>query len=325
MPVTVRDPMGRPVASRYTLVPQDGARVAVFEMSAASGLWMVKPEDRDLPRASTFGTGELLRHALREGGAERVLIGIGGSATNDGGMGMAAALGFRFLDGDGAELEPFPGNLDRLARIVPPDPPFPANVPVTVACDVRNPLLGERGATRVYGPQKGLRDEAEWARLEGNLKRLADVCAGDLRPRPPRGARRGGGGRAGVRVAHVLQRHAAPRFRPGGRPVATGGVPSNAPTWFSPAKARWTRKRWRARPPWAWRPWRGSTAGPWWPSEGGWRWRTFPRSTPWRLCPPGPMTLAESTAQAADLLRASVRRAAAWMRVGYALDKRSGG
>ena len=107
----------------------------------------------------TFGTGQLLAHALRKGSADRVVVGIGGSATNDGGIGLAAALGFRFLDVERRELEPTPRHLPDLASIEFPLDALPS-VPINVACDVRNPLLGPRGATRVYDPQKGLRDEA---------------------------------------------------------------------------------------------------------------------------------------------------------------------
>ncbi len=318
VPVTVRDPLGRPVASRYALVAQDGARVAVFEMSAASGLWMVRPEDRDLPRASTFGTGELLQHALRASGAERVLIGIGGSATNDGGIGLAAALGFRFLDERGAELEPLPGNLDRLARIVPPDPPFPADVPVTVACDVRNPLLGERGATRVYGPQKGLRDEAEWRHLEAGLTRLADVCAETFGhdPREVPGA----GAAGGLGFGLLTFCHAT--LRPGFDLVAdllrleeaiaradlvfTGEGSLDAQTLEGKAPvgvAALARRH--GRPVVA--------------IGGRVDLENVAAFDAVAALPAGPMTLAESTAQAAGLLRASVRRAVAWMRVGQRL------
>lgn len=182
---TVADPLGRPVAARYALVEPAAAgrggegTLAVVEMSLASGFGLVRGEERDLRRANTFGTGELIRHALAESGARRVLVGIGGSATNDGGVGMAAALGWRFLDAAGRELPPVPGELRRLARIKPPSPPFlpPASATVTVASDVTNPLLGSRGATRVYGPQKGLRDDAERDQLEAGLGRLADVTA----------------------------------------------------------------------------------------------------------------------------------------------------
>ncbi len=150
---TAPDPIGRPVEARYALVERGGERLAVMEMSSASGYLLVQGADRDLLRANTLGTGQLLAHALKESGADRVIIGIGGSATNDGGVGVAAALGFRFFDAAGQELEPVPANFPRLARIERPATPLPP-VPITVACDVKNPLLGPRGATRIYGPAK---------------------------------------------------------------------------------------------------------------------------------------------------------------------------
>jgi glycerate kinase len=175
--LAVHDPIGRIVEGRYALIENAGLeRLAVLEMSSASGFSLVRGNDRDLLRANTYGTGELLAHALRESRAERVIVGIGGSATNDGGVGLAAALGFRFLDAQSNSLEPIPRHLPELASIELPSGGFP-QVTINVACDVKNPLLGPRGATRVYGPQKGLRDEAEATRLELGLARLADVAA----------------------------------------------------------------------------------------------------------------------------------------------------
>jgi glycerate kinase len=189
---SVRDPLGRPVSAKYALVNQGSVRSAVLDMSEASGLWRVAPDERRVERQSTYGTGEMLAHALRCSGADRVVIGLGGSATNDGGMGLAAALGFRFLDGSGLELEPVPANLPRLERIVPPQDLSWLSGRVVAAVDVFNPLLGERGATRVYGPQKGLAGETEIRALEAGLNRLADVVAGwrkdDFRDRPGAGA-----------------------------------------------------------------------------------------------------------------------------------------
>jgi glycerate 2-kinase len=190
--LAVRDPIGRIVEGRHALVENAvGERLAVLEMSSASGFSLVRGNDRDLLRGNTFGTGQLLAHALRKGGAARVVVGIGGSATNDGGIGLAAALGFRFLDAERRELEPTPRHLAELASIEFPHNALPS-VPINVACDVKNPLLGPRGATRVYGPQKGLRDEAQAAQLELGLARLADVAAQtfgrDLRDTPGAGA-----------------------------------------------------------------------------------------------------------------------------------------
>lgn len=162
----VTGPLGDPVTAGYALL--DGGEVAVVEMAKASGLVLVAEEDPDPLRASTFGTGDLLAHAAAAG-AREIVLGIGGSATNDGGAGMAEALGFRFEDEDGTVVTGLPSGLERVARLVPPDKPtFPR---VVVACDVTNPLLGERGCTRVYGPQKGVAP-GTFARHEERLGRL---------------------------------------------------------------------------------------------------------------------------------------------------------
>ncbi len=186
--MTAADPLGRGVPVRYALIDGPEGRTAVMEMSEASGLWRLSAEERDLWRATTRGTGEMMAHALYVSNATRLIIGIGGSATNDGGVGMAAALGYQFLDAAGASLTPLPAALGRLARIVAPAAPMPA---VRVACDVRNPLLGDRGATAIYGPQKGLRPE-DRGKLEQALERLANVtreCLGvDFRDQPGAGA-----------------------------------------------------------------------------------------------------------------------------------------
>jgi glycerate 2-kinase len=186
--LTVSDPLGRTVPARYALIEGPEGRTAVMEMSEASGLWRLNADERNLWRATTRGTGELMAHAIAESKVVRLIIGIGGSATNDGGVGMAAAIGYKFLDSAGAEIEAMPSELSRLARIVAPSTKVP---PVLVACDVRNPLLGDRGATAIYGPQKGLRP-ADRAGLEKGLERLADVtleCLGhDFREIPGAGA-----------------------------------------------------------------------------------------------------------------------------------------
>lgn len=166
----VRDAVGEHVDARYAWI---GPATAVIEMSAASGLWRVPPEKRNPLRASTFGTGEMIAHAIRHG-VRKILIGIGGSATNDGGIGMAAALGYEFLTSGGELLEPVPANLLVLARIKPPEG---IQWPEIVAlCDVQNPLLGERGASRTYGPQKGA-DPAMVETLERSLDHLADLIS----------------------------------------------------------------------------------------------------------------------------------------------------
>ena len=158
----VTGPVFEPVTAEWGLLP-DGT--AVMEMAQASGLPYV-PEGRKDPRETTsLGTGEMIAAALRAG-VRRILIGIGGSATNDGGLGMLTALGAKFTDAEGRELRPVGGEMIRLARA-----DFSGLMPelketeITVICDVTNPLLGPNGATFIYGPQKGatpaIRDELE--------------------------------------------------------------------------------------------------------------------------------------------------------------------
>jgi glycerate 2-kinase len=174
--------MGRPLKASYAVCGE----LAVLEMSAASGLAKVL----DLPLrpdlGCTYGTGLMLKHAIQQPDVKEVLMGIGGSATNDGGAGMAMALGIQFLAEEGRVLMSLPRQLSHLAQLVWPAMSLPR---IRVACDVDNPLLGERGATRVYGPQKGVHDERwfEW-RLE-KLAWLAEEYVGQrYRDTPGAGA-----------------------------------------------------------------------------------------------------------------------------------------
>lgn len=172
-------PRGEPVVARYGLLG-DGTTAAI-EMAAASGLGLVPPAARDPLQTTTYGTGQLLRAALLKG-AQRVIIGIGGSATNDGGAGMAQALGIRFYDRRGRLLdEGLTGGALAHVHAIDMSLAEPAILAATfvVACDVNNRLLGKNGATRTYGPQKGA-DAAAIEQLEANLARFADVIARDL-------------------------------------------------------------------------------------------------------------------------------------------------
>ena len=170
----VQDAIGREVSARYAWV--EAEHIAILEMSEASGLWRLKKAELAPLRANTFGTGQLLRHAV-ERGARKIFIGLGGSATTDGGVGMAAALGYNFLTDDGDDLAPIPGNLLALIRIETEEAiDLP---PIVAACDVQNPLLGERGAARIFGPQKGA-DAKTVVALEEGLLNLDDVVAADL-------------------------------------------------------------------------------------------------------------------------------------------------
>lgn len=174
--VRVTGPLGDPVDARYALF-EDGTAAA--EMASAAGLVLVPKDRRDPGKTTTRGVGELLR-AMVEAGARRVILGIGGSATNDGGAGMAQALGYRLLDAEGRDVEPGGFGLEALDRIEPADGPNALReVQVSVACDVTNPLCGPTGASAVYGPQKGATPEMV-GRLDRSLRRLADVIARDL-------------------------------------------------------------------------------------------------------------------------------------------------
>jgi glycerate kinase len=169
----VRDPLGRPVTGRYGL-SADG-KTAVVEMARASGLQLLTLEERDPRKTSTFGTGELLADAKARG-ARHALLAIGGSATNDAGIGVAAALGWRFLDANGKDVPPDGGHLKDVARMVPAPAPFEK---VEVLCDVNNPLYGPRGAAWIYGRQKGGSDPV-LAELDDGLKHIAQLVKTEL-------------------------------------------------------------------------------------------------------------------------------------------------
>lgn len=180
MPGQVRGPLGDPVVVRFGMLPDDaGSQRAVIEAAAAAGLVLVPAERRDPTRASTFGVGEQIAAAI-DAGADEVIIGVGGTGTNDGGAGALQALGVRLLDGDGLEVDPGPLELARVQRI---DASAARRrlegVRLRLAVDVRNPLLGERGATAVYGPQKGVTGDLA-PRIEAALAHWAMLLARDL-------------------------------------------------------------------------------------------------------------------------------------------------
>jgi len=194
----VRDPLGRPITARW-LRSDDGRRAAI-EMAEASGLSRVSTAERDAVAASSVGTGDALRAAL-DASVEHIVLGIGGSATTDGGAGLLAGLGAA-TDRDGATADL--GGLD----------PRLATVTLEVACDVANPLLGPTGAAAVYGPQKGA-TPALVADLDGRLERFADALdAGSGRAeRMTAGA--GAAGGVGYALLAIQDRFAAFALRPG--------------------------------------------------------------------------------------------------------------
>ncbi len=178
------DPIGRQIEARYAYI--DNRKLAVMEMSEAAGMRRLSESERDPLRANTFGVGEMILAAANRG-AREIVIGLGGSVTNDGGVGMARALGFRFF----GEHPPSPGSgaageqeyeqeLSRIVKLEWIEKPKNLALPKMVAAvDVRNPLLGENGATRVFGPQKGATSE-EIDMLERALTKFADVVSKDL-------------------------------------------------------------------------------------------------------------------------------------------------
>ena len=201
------DPLGREIDARYGWISDN--KLAVMEMSEAAGMRRLPESERDPVRANTFGVGEMILDAS-DRGAKEIIIGLGGSATNDGGFGMARALGFRFLAGT-KELTETVSELVKLTEILLPErsvgalvpsaqsrnrrltqPPLQPEVPkITAAVDVRNPLFGKNGATHVFGPQKGATED-ELDILERALTRLAEVIAEefgfDYRDQPGAGA-----------------------------------------------------------------------------------------------------------------------------------------
>lgn len=177
--VRVSGPLGDEVEAAFGLVHGAAGRIGIVEMARASGLELLSPSRRDPLRATTRGTGELIRAAVRAG-AREVLVCLGGSATTDGGAGMAQALGIALLDAEGRPIGPGGIGLLELARVdaTGMDPPVRA-ARVQVACDVDSPLTGPRGAAHVYGPQKGATPE-EVLLLDRALGHLAAVVHRDL-------------------------------------------------------------------------------------------------------------------------------------------------
>ncbi|MDR0358183.1 MAG: glycerate kinase, partial [bacterium] len=225
--VTVEGPLGEPVTATFGLL--DGGGTAVVELAASSGLPLLAPDRLDPRAASTYGFGQLLEAARRRG-ARRIIAGIGGSATNDGGAGMAQALGYRLLDAAGRDLARGGAALAALDRIDAQDvDPAWRDVDVEVAVDVTNPLCGEQGASAVYGPQKGATPETA-RELDRALGQLARVMGGDVATTPGAGAAGGAGAGLlyflGARLRRgaplVVEAAGLDRALPGATAVLTG-------------------------------------------------------------------------------------------------------
>ena len=169
------DPLRRPRFSNYYMSPDGGQ--AFIEMAAAAGLQQLLPEERNPMYTTTLGTGIMITDAIQHK-AEEIIIAIGGSATNDAGMGLASALGWKFYDEHDRQLEPLGMNLRMVRRVVPPSRPI--DIKTRVICDVQNPLYGPKGAARVYAPQKGASPEEIELLEEGlvNFSRLIENALG---------------------------------------------------------------------------------------------------------------------------------------------------
>ncbi|NBA87110.1 glycerate kinase [Emticicia sp. CRIBPO] len=195
--IKASDPLGRPVEAEF-LMKGDNAYI---EMAKASGLQLLKPEERSATRTSTEGTGELIREAIQFG-AKKIYLLVGGSATNDAGIGMAKALGFGFSDAAGNEVEPTGENMIRIKKIHKSLQDF-GGVEFSVLCDVENPLYGKNGAAHVFGRQKGA-DDREIAELDEGLKNMSELFREtfgvDVQKIPGAGA---AGGIAGGAVAFL--------------------------------------------------------------------------------------------------------------------------
>ncbi|MBT1160779.1 glycerate kinase [Bifidobacterium sp. SO1] len=204
----VHDPLGRPTAARYAMLG-DGT-TAVVETAEASGLALLVPDERNPRVATSYGTGELIKAAL-DAGASTIIVGLGGSATNDAGSGILKALGARLLDTAGHDLEQGGAALADLATIdVSGLDPRLNDVTIIAACDVTNPLTGPNGASAVFGPQKGASAD-DVALLDRALTRFAEVAGRQLDMNVA--ALPGGGAAGGIGAALLAFLHA--EFRPG--------------------------------------------------------------------------------------------------------------
>ncbi|MFT9008741.1 MAG: glycerate kinase [Bifidobacterium sp.] len=206
------DALGRPITATYGFLgPQPGTkqlRTAVIELAAASGIELIAPAERRATLASTFGTGELIMDAIGAG-ADRIVLGLGGSATTDGGSGLARACGFRFLDAYGSDIPEGGGALNQLDHITAQDADArAASIPIIMASDVTNPLHGSNGAAQIFGPQKGA-SPSQVRELDSALTAFADAIrrlnGRDVQDVPGAGAAGGSGaGLLGLFNAHAV-------------------------------------------------------------------------------------------------------------------------
>ncbi len=200
------DALGRVILSRYAVAETAAGLIAILEMAETAGLWRLQKHEYDPRLTTTRGVGMQIVHAISEHAVSRIVLGLGGSATNEGGAGMAAALGIKFLDGNGHSVDPAPSKIGAIRCI---DASSRIGLPrITAACDVDNPLLGERGATAVFSQQKGA-SQASMASLEAALTHLVRVSnAADAAATPGAGA----AGGLGFGLLHFAQATLVPGF-----------------------------------------------------------------------------------------------------------------
>ncbi len=208
--VLVHDPLMRPVESFIGI--SGNGRTAFIEMAAASGLALLKPAERNPLVTTTYGTGELIKFALDKG-CTKIILGIGGSATVDGGVGMAQALGVSFTDVEGNDIGPGGGNLGNISKISMSERDPRLNIcTIYAACDVTNVLCGPEGAAYVYGPQKGAAHTAI-KMLDNNLLHLSDVIRKELKVDAGTIAGSGAAGGLGAGIVAFLNGKLKPGFK----------------------------------------------------------------------------------------------------------------
>lgn len=189
IPCPAVDALGREIESRYVLAQTAEGPTAILEMAETAGLWRIAEDERNPLQTTTRGVGMQIDHAISQHDVRRIILGLGGSATNDGGCGMASALGIDFLSKSGSSISPVPANLtdvsqiDLTSRVALPE--------IIAACDVDNPLLGKRGATAVFSKQKGA-SETDLPILEAALQHLVQLSQGEIAALKPGAGAAGG-------------------------------------------------------------------------------------------------------------------------------------
>lgn len=197
--VEVNNPLFRRITASYLYAKT--SQTAFIEMAEASGLWLLMEEERDCKNTTTYGTGEMILDAIQKG-AKKIILGIGGSATNDCGIGMATALGYKFLDKYNKQVKATGANLSRICRIDDSNvAPKLAQVEFQIACDVNNPLYGKNGAANVYAEQKGASKE-EIAMLDFGLKSFSEVLTAQYNVYPQ--TIKGAGAAGGMGIAAIV-------------------------------------------------------------------------------------------------------------------------